>query len=343
MLRKIRVLVVEDSLVFRELLVQNLNKDEGIEVLAAARDPFEARDMILKYQPDVMTLDIEMPRMDGIEFLQKLMPQYPMPVVMISSLSDRVFDAMNAGAVDFVAKPTSTERRAIEEFIRTELPVKIKIASIAKIHRRRTHAEVVNALHIQKPTGKCDLIAIGASTGGTEATVDVLQGLHKDVPGIVVVQHMPAGFTELYASRLNEQCELEVREAKSGDFVRPGLVLLAPGGDQHMELIRQDNMYKIVLKKAPKVNGHCPSVDVLFSSVAKHAKENAMGVILTGMGGDGAKGLLEMRKNGSHTIGQDETTCIVYGMPKVAYEIGAVEYQEKLPDIAKRIYNVLNK
>ena len=343
MLRKIRVLVVEDSLVFRELLVQNLNKDEGIEVVAAARDPFEARDMILKYQPDVMTLDIEMPRMDGIEFLQKLMPQYPMPVVMISSLSDRVFDAMNAGAVDFVAKPTSTDRRAIEEFIRTELPVKIKIASIAKIHRRRTHAEVVNALHIQKPTGKCDLIAIGASTGGTEATVDVLQGLHKDVPGIVVVQHMPARFTELYASRLNEQCELEVREAKSGDIVRPGLVLLAPGGDQHMELIRQDNMYKIVLKKAPKVNGHCPSVDVLFSSVAKHAKENAMGVILTGMGGDGAKGLLEMRKNGSHTIGQDETTCIVYGMPKVAYEIGAVEYQEKLPDIAKRIYNVLNK
>ena len=154
---------------------------------------------------------------------------------------------------------------------------------------------------------------------------------------------MPAGFTELYASRLNEQCELEVREAKSGDIVRPGLVLLAPGGDQHMELIRQDNMYKIVLKKAPKVNGHCPSVDVLFSSVAKHAKENAMGVILTGMGGDGAKGLLEMRKNGSHTIGQDETTCIVYGMPKVAYEIGAVEYKEKLPDISKRIYKFLNK
>ena len=336
MLRKIRVLVVEDSLVFRELLVQNLNKDEGIEVVAAARDPFEARDTILKYQPDVMTLDIEMPRMDGIEFLQKLMPQYPMPVVMISSLSDRVFDAMNAGAVDFVAKPTSTERRAIEEFIRTELPVKIKIASIAKIHRRRTHAEIVNALHIQKPTGKCDLIAIGASTGGTEATIDVLQGLHKDVPGIVVVQHMPAGFTELYASRLNERCELEVREAKSGDIVRPGLVLLAPGGDQHMELIRQDNMYKIVLKKGTKGKRSLPvgRCFVFFGSQACQGKCH---------GGDPdrhgrrwCQGAFGDAQNGSHTIGQDETTCIVYGMPKVAYEIGAVEYQEKLPDIAKK-------
>lgn len=342
-MRKIRVLVVEDSMLFRELLVQNLNKDDGIEVVAAAGDPFEARDMIMKYQPDVMTLDIEMPRMDGIEFLQKLMPQYPLPVVMISSLSDRVFDAMNAGAVEFVAKPTVSNRQEIEEFIRTELPIKIKIASIAKVHRRRKNNENANVLQVQKTSGKCELIAIGASTGGTEAIAEVLQNLHKDVPGIVVVQHMPAGFTELYANRLNERCELEVREAKNGDIVRPGLVLLAPGGDRHMELIRQDNMYKIVLKRAPKVNGHCPSVDVLFSSVAKHTKGNALGVILTGMGGDGAKGLLEMRNAGSHTIGQDETTCIVYGMPKVAYELGAVEYQEKLPEIVKKIYYVINK
>ena len=342
-MRKIRVLVVEDSMLFRELLVQNLNKDDGIEVVAAAGDPFEARDMIMKYQPDVMTLDIEMPRMDGIEFLQKLMPQYPLPVVMISSLSDRVFDAMNAGAVEFVAKPTVSNRQEIEEFIRTELPIKIKIASIAKVHRRRKNNENANVLQVQKTSGKCELIAIGASTGGTEAIAEVLQNLHKDVPGIVVVQHMPAGFTELYANRLNERCELEVREAKNGDIVRPGLVLLAPGGDRHMEVIRQDNMYKIVLKRAPKVNGHCPSVDVLFSSVAKHTKGNALGVILTGMGGDGAKGLLEMRNAGSHTIGQDETTCIVYGMPKVAYELGAVEYQEKLPEIAKKIYYVINK
>lgn len=342
-MRKIRVLVVEDSMLFRELLVKNLNLDDGIEVVAAARDPYEARDMILKYQPDVMTLDIEMPRMDGIEFLRKLMPQYPMPVVMISSLSDKVFDAMNAGAVDFVAKPAVHRRDEIEAFIRTELPVKIKIASVAKVKRRPTRSDVEKDLKISNPSGKCDLIAIGASTGGTEATVEVLQGLHKDVPGIVVVQHMPAGFTELYAGRLNERCELDVKEAKSGDVVRPGTVLLAPGGEQHMQLIRQDNQYKVVLKSAPKVNGHCPSVDVLFQSVARHAKGNAMGVILTGMGGDGAKGLLEMRKAGSHTIGQDETSCIVYGMPKVAYELGAVEYQEKLSDISRKIYDVLNK
>ena len=340
-MRKIRVLVVEDSMLFRELLVQNLNRDPGIEVVAAARDPFEARDMILKYQPDVMTLDIELPRMNGIEFLQKLMPQYPLPVVMISSLSDRVFDAMNAGAVEFVAKPSATNRQEIEEFIRNELPVKIKIASVAKIRRAPRGDNAANGLR-RMASAECELIAIGASTGGTEATAELLKGLHNDVPGIVIVQHMPAGFTELYANRLNERGELEVREAKNGDVVRPGLALLAPGGDQHMKLIKQDNEYKVVLKKAPKVNGHCPSVDVLFHSVAEVVGRNAVGVILTGMGGDGAKGLLEMRKKGARTVGQDESTCVVYGMPKVAYDIGAVEYQEKLPNISSRIYSILN-
>ncbi|MDD6194006.1 MAG: chemotaxis response regulator protein-glutamate methylesterase [Lachnospiraceae bacterium] len=340
-MRKIKVLVVEDSMLFRELLVQNLNRDPGIEVVAAARDPFEARDMILKHQPDVMTLDIELPRMNGIEFLQKLMPQYPLPVVMISSLSDRVFDAMNAGAVEFVAKPTATNRQEIEDFIRTELPVKIKIASVAKVRRAPRTDDVAMGLKRTART-ECDLIAIGASTGGTEATAELLKGLRGDVPGIVIVQHMPAGFTELYANRLNERGELEVREAKNGDVVKPGLALLAPGGDQHMKLIRQDGEYKVVLKKAPKVNGHCPSVDVLFHSVAEVAGRNAMGVILTGMGGDGAKGLLEMRRRGARTIGQDESTCVVYGMPKVAYENGAVEYQEKLPNISTRIYSILN-
>lgn len=340
-MRKIKVLVVEDSMLFRELLVQNLNQDPGIEVVAAARDPFEARDMILKYQPDVMTLDIELPRMNGIEFLQKLMPQYPLPVVMISSLSDRVFDAMNAGAVEFVAKPAATNRQEIEEFIRTDLPVKIKIASVAKVHRA-PRTDSASAGMRRTANAECDLIAIGASTGGTEATAELLKGLHGDVPGIVIVQHMPAGFTELYANRLNERGELEVREAKNGDVVRPGLALLAPGGDQHMKLIRQDGEYKVILKQAPKVNGHCPSVDVLFHSVAEVAGRNAMGIILTGMGGDGAKGLLAMRRKGARTIGQDESTCVVYGMPKVAYENGSVEYQEKLPNISSRIYSILN-
>ena len=342
-MRQIKVLIVEDSLVFRELLAQNLAKDPAIEVVGTARDPYEARDMILKYKPDVMTLDIELPRMDGIEFLRKLMPQYPLPVIMISSLSDRVFDAMNAGAVDFVAKPVTTKREDLENFIRTELPVKIKIASIAKVRRHKSTVADAGTGQLKNTGGKCDLIAIGASTGGTEATVELLSGLHQDMPGIVVVQHMPAGFTTLYANRLCERCDLEVREAKNGDTVRPGLVLLAPGGDAHMQVIRQDNDYKVILKKMDKVNGHCPSVDVLFHSVAKAAGRNAMGIILTGMGGDGAQGLLEMRKQGARTIGQDESTCVVYGMPKVAYEIGAVEYQEKLPNIARKIYYIFNK
>lgn len=341
-MRKIKVLVVEDSMLFRELLVRKLNEDEGIEVVAAARDPFEARDMIIKHQPDVMTLDIELPRMDGIEFLRKLMPQYPLPVVMISSLSDRVFDAMNAGAVEFVAKPSSGNRKDIEEFITTELPVKIKIASVAKLHRN-AKAEASAIQMNATPGRKCNLLAIGASTGGTEATAELLKDLHSDLPGIVIVQHMPAGFTELYANRLNDRCELEVREAKNGDVVRPGLALLAPGGEQQMQVVYRDGEYKILLRKAPKVNGHCPSVDVLFHSVAKAAGKNAMGIILTGMGGDGAKGLLAMRNAGARTIGQDESTCVVYGMPKVAYECGAVEYQEKLPNIAGRVYSIMNR
>jgi two-component system chemotaxis response regulator CheB len=334
--------VVEDSLVFRQILVEKLNQDSGIEVVAAARDPFEARDMILQYKPDVMTLDIELPRMDGIEFLRKLMPQYPLPVVMISSRSERVFDAMEAGAVDFVEKPANATREDIENFVSHELPIKIKIASVAKV--RRKHPLGMPADGEFHNRGKqCKLIAIGASTGGTEATAELFQELKDDLPGIVIVQHMPAGFTELYARRLNEGSRVEVREAKSGDVVKPGLALLAPGGEQQMTLIKVGDEIKVMLKKAPKVNGHCPSVDVLFHSVADTIGGEALGVILTGMGGDGAKGLLDMRQKGAHTIGQDESTSVVYGMPKVAYDSGAVEYQEKLPDISKRIYTILNR
>ena len=208
-MRKIRVLVVEDSMVFRELLFRNLNMDPGIEVVATARDPFEARDMILAHKPDVMTLDIELPRMSGIEFLRKLMPQYPIPVVMISSLSDKVFDAMTAGAVDFVCKPPAgASREDIENFIRTELPVKIKIASVAKLNNTRRREEVHSGHYNRSPVNKKDMvIAIGASTGGTEAIYSVVKGFHKDIPGVVIVQHMPAGFTKMYAKRLNDGCE----------------------------------------------------------------------------------------------------------------------------------------
>lgn len=341
-MRQIKVLVVEDSLVFRELLVRNLNKDPAIEVVAAARDPYEARDAIVEHKPDVMTLDIELPRMSGIEFLRKLMPQYPLPVVVISSLSDKVFDALNAGAVEFVAKPTVTDRAQIEAFVRNELPVKIKIASIAKIGAiKRTMVPELSAA--PPPRSKDMVVAIGASTGGTEAIANVLKDFDTDIPGVVIVQHMPAGFTEMYANRLNDQCRVRVKEARTGDAVVPGQVLIAPGGDSHMQLVRVNGAYQVVCKKAPKVNGHCPSVDVLFDSVAKVAGDRALGIILTGMGGDGAKGLLAMRNAGARTIGQDESTCVVYGMPKVAYELGAVEHQEKLSDIARKTYTLLNK
>ena len=325
-------------------MAQNLNKDPAITVVAVAGDAYEARDAIVKYKPDVMTLDIEMPRMTGIEFLRKLMPQYPMPVVMISSLSDKVFEALNAGAVDFVAKPSMSDRKKLEELMTNELPIKIKIASTAKISNIKRAAgpsltETVNVSGNSKEL----VVAIGASTGGTEAIATILKEFGTDIPGTIVVQHMPAGFTEMYANRLNDQCRVTVKEAKNGDKVLPGQVLIAPGGDNQMRLIKVNGTYQVEIKPGPKVSGHCPSVDVLFESVAKAAGSRALGIILTGMGGDGAKGLLEMRKAGARTIGQDESTCIVYGMPKVAFDIGAVEHQEKLSDIAKKTYAVLNK
>ena len=343
-MQPIKVLVVEDSMVFRELLVQNLNRDPAIQVVATARDPYEARDAIIAHKPDVMTLDVELPRMNGIEFLRKLMPQYPLPVVVISSLSDKVFDALNAGAVDFVAKPAVSSREQLEAFIQTELLVKIKIASTANISQIKQKAmhqmEQSSALTAK---GRDLVVAIGASTGGTEAIFSVVQNFGTDIPGVVIVQHMPPGFTNMYAKRLDNQCRVIVKEAETGDQVKPGHVLIAPGGDRHMRLVKVNGVYQVECKAGPKVNGHCPSVDVLFDSVAKVAGPRALGNILTGMGGDGARGLLEMRKAGARTIGQDESTCVVYGMPKVAYDLGAVEYQEKLQDVAKRAYAVLNR
>ena len=338
----IKVLVVDDSVVFRELLVQSLSRDPSIQVVGTAKDPFEARDAILKYHPDVMTLDVELPRMSGIEFLRKLMPQYPLPVVVISALSDKVFDAMNAGAVDFVAKPAVVNRTQLEEFIQNELLVKIKIASTAKISNIK---KTVSSMESQQLTTahKNLIVAIGASTGGTEAIFSVVKDYGIDIPGIVIVQHMPPGFTQMYAKRLDNECRVHVKEAQTGDRVMPGHVLIAPGGDKHMHLVKVGENCQVEIKPGPKVNGHCPSVDVLFESVARVAKAKAVGIILTGMGGDGAKGLLAMRRAGAKTIGQDESTCVVYGMPKVAYDIGAVEYQEKLTDIARKTYAVLNK
>lgn len=385
---KTRVLVVEDSLLFRRLLEKYINEDPDLEVVAVANDPFEARDRILQFKPDVMTLDIELPKMNGIEFLRKLMPQYPIRTIVISSLSDKVFDALHAGAVDFVAKPITSDRQVLDEFIRKELPSKIKIASKAKLRKTyqstQTPAKIdvssntgtsrttANSTAMPKPpvppvttqgnaksvgevtrvrgsagfTPTDDLIvAIGASTGGTEATAAILEMFGPDIPGVVVTQHMPEGFTKMYAQRLDQRVVdgITVKEAENGDIVRPGHIFIAPGGDRHMEVMKKGDHYVIVLKNEEKVNGHRPSVEVLFNSVAKAAGENAVGIILTGMGGDGAKGLLNMRNAGARTIGQDESTCVVYGMPRVAYEMGAVEVQEKLPDIAKKTYYLLEQ
>lgn len=339
-MRPIKVLVVDDSILFRNMLVQSLESDPNIQVVAQARDPYEARDAIIQYRPDVMTLDVELPRMNGIDFLKKLMPQYPLPVVVISALSDAVFDALEAGAVDFVNKPTKMDRENLSIFLKQELVTKVKIASTAKVGRLKK----VEMPAVGKETGVAvdnRVIAIGASTGGTEAIYEVLKQFGRDVPGIVIVQHMPPGFTKMYAERLNNQCDVAVKEAKTGDKVLPGQVLIAPG-DRQMRLVKVGDSYQVECRGIEKVNGHCPSVDVLFQSVAKVAGRNAIGVILTGMGGDGAKGLLEMRRAGAPTIGQDEASCIVYGMPKVAYDIGAVQYQLGLSGIPGKVYSLLS-
>lgn len=341
-MNRIKVLVVEDSIVFRELLVRCLKADPGIEVVATANNPYEARDAIIKYSPDVMTLDIELPRMNGIEFLRKLMPQRPVPTVVISSLNDAVFDALEAGAVEFVNKPSGLNGTQLYNFMQRELVTKIKIASTVKVGKLKKLYEPERTPLGQSLTRQDKVVAIGASTGGTEAILDVVSHFNRDIPGVVIVQHMPPGFTKMYADRLNEQCTVSVKEAQTGDTVCPGQVLIAPG-DKHMKLIRTGNTYKVECVAGERVSGHCPSVDVLFDSVARAAGKNAVGVILTGMGADGSKGLLNMKQCGAVTMGQDEASCIVYGMPKVAYEIGAVDYQVPLQAIAGRVYDVLNK
>ncbi len=338
---KIKVLVVDDSALVRQVLVNGLNKEKDIEVVGSASDPYVARDMIMSKNPDVMTLDVEMPRMDGIEFLRKLIPQHPMPVVMVSSLTDRgtqaTLDALDAGAVDFVAKPTTNVGSSLNQVI-GELGRKIRANRFAKVRvgKRKSETRIKTApLTVLK--GSTDkVIALGASTGGTEALREVLLSFPPNSPGIVIVQHMPPKFTEMYAKRLNKECPFEVREAKHGDRVIPGRCLIAPGGFQ-MRVARSGGQYKVEVKGSDKVSSHCPSVDVLFTSVAEQVGSNAVGAILTGMGADGAIGLKKMRDAGAHTFGQDEATCVIYGMPKVALEKGGVETQLSLEMIGPAI------
>jgi two-component system chemotaxis response regulator CheB len=322
----IRVLIVDDSAVVRKIFSTELARDPGIVVVGTAPDPYIARDKILELKPDVITLDIEMPRMDGISFLRRLMKHRPLPTIVVSSLTAQggtvAMEALEAGAVDVMCKPG--EAYTVGDMA-IDLIEKIKAAACVKVSAVTTGPEtrmVAPKRHaLTKTTNK--VVAIGASTGGTQALQEVLMGMPNNAPPIVIVQHMPESFTRAFADRLNTLCEIEVREAKDGDSVRPGLALIAPG-NHHMMLNRSGASYFVNVKEGPRVNRHRPSVDVLFRSVARFAGANAVGAILTGMGGDGAAGMLEMKHNGAYTIAQDESSCVVFGMPKEAIRLGGV-------------------
>lgn len=424
--KRIKVLVVDDSAIFREVISKGISSDPCIEVVATASDPFDALEKIVRHRPDIMTCDVEMPKMNGIDFIRRLTPRYPLPVIVISSVNGIVFDALNAGAIDFVAKPDMGSVKNVETFI-LDMIEKIKIAAEAKVvptargkaapadkgmvapmiggkavpvaggkaapvdkgeiapADRGMDAPIAGGKVTPVTGGKVDLsarekispvvrgkvdstagervspaargkinenaadkiysgtkkiIAIGASTGGTEAIHSILSQLPESIPGIVIVQHIPPVFSRMFSERLNTSTNLSVKEAENGDYIERGRVLVAPG-DQHVRIVRVGDRYKVTTYAGEKVNGHCPSVDVLFESVAKECGENAIGVILTGMGYDGAKGLLSMRKNGARTIGQDESSSVVYGMPRVAFNIGAVEKQAALDKIPQIICSLL--
>lgn len=337
----IRVAVVDDSALMRQILSTMLNEDPEISVVGAARDPYSARELIKKTNPDVVTLDIEMPRMDGLTFLQKIMSLRPMPVVMISSLTQEgaaaTIQALELGAVDFVAKPGM----GLEEGLRAkqrEIVEKVKTASRIRV-RQRGSGDSKAARPVLGHAGLRateSVVAIGASTGGVEAIKEVLSVMPADGPAILISQHMPAKFTTSFARRLNEASALTVSEARSGQRALPGHAYLAPG-DRHLQLRRYGANFVCELDDGPEVSGHKPSVDVLFRSVADQAAGNGVGVILTGMGRDGADGLLAMRRAGAVTIGQDERSCVVYGMPRAAHEAGAVGRQLTLSKIPAAI------
>lgn len=339
----IKVLVVDDSAVVRRIISEELSKFEDIEVVGSAIDPYMAREKIAKLQPDVITLDIEMPRMDGLSFLEKLMTHYPIPVVVVSSLapenSQNALRALSLGAIEIVSKPGS---QFSAPDVSNELIRAVRTAAKARVFARKNEVkrEAVTVPQNLETTHK--IIAIGASTGGTQAIEKVLTEFPVNSPGTIVVQHMPVGFTNSFAQRLNQVCKIQVREAKNGDVVAPGVALIAPG-NQHLLLRRSGASYSVVVKDGPAVHYQRPSVDVMFQSVAQNAGKNAVGVILTGMGADGAKGLQMMHETGSHTIAQDEETCVVYGMPKEAVKLGATDEVLPLKQIPQAIFNSLRK
>jgi two-component system chemotaxis response regulator CheB len=337
---KTRVLIVDDSALIRQLLSSLLAEDPEIEVVDAATDPLVARGMIKALNPDVVTLDVEMPRMDGLTFLRKIMALRPMPVVMISTLTQAgaevTLEALEAGAVDFVAKPTNALGPALAN-LGEELRAKVKAAARTRVGVRRPQPPRPRRQALNRQTGR--IVMIGASTGGVEALKTVLTDLPPDCPPTLVTQHMPERFTAAFAKRLDRECPMAVCEAANSQRIETGHVYIAPGA-HHLELARDGLGFVCRLHDGAPVSGHRPSVDVLFRSGARVAGGNAIGVILTGMGKDGAEGLLELRKSGAATLGQDEATSLIYGMPRVAFERGAVERQYPLHEIAGAIVEV---
>ncbi|MDR7308670.1 chemotaxis response regulator protein-glutamate methylesterase [Rhodoferax saidenbachensis] len=354
-MRAVKVLIVDDSAVVRQVLTATLGEDPGIEVIGAASDPVFAMERMRVQWPDVIVLDVEMPRMDGITFLKKLMAEHPTPVVICSTLTEKgaatTMHALAAGAVSIVTKPTLGLKQFLQDSS-NDLISAVKVAARSNVRRLvpagvqqtvppKLSADAVLPAFTHAMAETTDrVVAIGTSTGGTQALEAVLTSLPRVCPGLVIVQHMPEKFTEAFANRLDSLCKLEVREAKSGDRVIPGRALIAPGG-RHMLLKRSGAQYHVEIVDGPPVSRHRPSVDVLFRSVAKCAGRNALGVIMTGMGDDGARGLKELHDVGARTLAQDEETCVVYGMPKEAVKLGAVDRVLPLNDIPAEILRAL--
>jgi len=336
----IRVLVIDDSALMRQILAEFLSADAGIEVVGAAPDPYVARDMIKLLRPDVLTLDVEMPRMDGLTFLENLMRLHPMPVVMVSSLTERgaevTLQALELGAVDFVTKPKLDLARGMAAYA-GELAAKIKAAAAARIRQRSPAPAATTLARPRRPFGTTEkIIAIGASTGGTEAIREVLEQMPADAPAVLIVQHIPLAFSSAFAARMDRHSAMKVCHAEDGQQVVPGHVYIAPG-DSHLLLARNGARYVCRLSQAPPENRHRPSVDVLFRSVAEQAGSNAVGALLTGMGEDGARGLLALQRTGAPTLVQDESSSVVWGMPGAAVKLGAAGQVLPLPAIAARL------
>lgn len=338
MTNNIRVLIVDDSAVVRKVFSSELSRERGIEVIGTAPDPYVARDKIVQLKPDVVTLDIEMPRMDGLTFLKKLMKHYPLPVIIVSSLTPKggamALEALASGALEVICKPTaaySVGDMSIQLANKIRAVAHVDVRARLNVHQPVINPPLTNAA-LSQTTNK--IIAIGASTGGTEAIKTVLMAMPPNAPGIVIVQHMPAQFTTSFAQRLNSLCQINVKEATNGDSVVNGTAVLAPG-NYHMLLKRSGARYYVEVKTGPMVHHQRPAVDVLFRSVSRYAGTNSVGILLTGMGADGAAGLLEMKNSGAKTIAQDEKSCVVFGMPKEAIRRGAADKVVTLNDVAK--------